>query len=492
MIVTGASPRILVRRRSRPGRWDVWVIALVLLVGGARLAAGAAPLLLRAGHVVDARGARGPVDILLRDGRIAAIAPAIPGDGAHVLDLDGGTVVPGLIDAHVHLMEVPGAGVRGDGPAFATALRHRQLRAYLACGVTTVLDTGIRIAVARELRGWLARRHPGPRFLTLGPPIAPRHGYMSLMEPSLTVGGVGDLDRVFDAVAGVGAVGVKVPIERGFGVDDAWPIHPPDVRAAIVRQAAARRLPIYVHASDEVEQSIGLDMGAHALLHTNFGGREPSPEFIARAAASGVTMVTTFSIIDAYLPRWHPERLADPLVRATVPRPEQRTAREPGAWDDLGLADVAEAFPHVPRFILRRIARLPAPPTEAVVQRVLAANLRAAAALHAAGVPLAIGSDAGNSFTLTQFHGVSTVRELELLAEAGLSPGDVLAAATVVPARLLRLEDELGTVEVGKRADLVVLRDDPSRDVHAFRTVEWTIRDGVARTPAAWMGRRSR
>ena len=110
-------------------------------------------------------------------------------------------------------MEVP-ASVRGDGAAFRTALRHRRLRAYLACGVTTVLDTGIRIAVARELRAWLARGHPGTRFLTLAPPIAPRHGCMCLMEPSLAVGGVGDLDRVFDAIANVGAVGVKVPIDR--------------------------------------------------------------------------------------------------------------------------------------------------------------------------------------------------------------------------------------------------------------------------------------
>jgi len=104
---------------------------------------------------------------------------------------------------------------------------------------------------------------------------------------------------------------------------------------------------------------------------------------------------------------------------------------------------------------------------------------------HYPGYRLAIGSDAGN-FILAQFHGVSTLRELELLA-AGVPNADVLQAATRVPARLLGREDEVGTVAVGKRADLVVVRDDPLADVHAMRTVRWTVKAGVAHTPAEWM-----
>jgi imidazolonepropionase-like amidohydrolase len=102
-------------------------------------------------------------------------------------------------------------------------------------------------------------------------------------------------------------------------------------------------------------------------------------------------------------------------------------------------------------------------------------------------VPVVIGSDAGN-FVLSQFHGTSTLRELELLAGTGIPPADVIAAATRVPARMLRLEDQVGTVEVGKRGDLVVVRDDPLRDVGTIRrTIAWTVKSGVARTPAEWM-----
>jgi imidazolonepropionase-like amidohydrolase len=74
-----------------------------------------------------------------------------------------------------------------------------------------------------------------------------------------------------------------------------------------------------------------------------------------------------------------------------------------------------------------------------------------------------------------------------LLADAGFSPADVLTAATRTPARLLGLEEELGTVEVGKTADFVLLRKNPLRSARASRSVRWVVRDGVARTPRAWL-----
>ena len=85
------------------------------------------------------------------------------------------------------------------------------------------------------------------------------------------------------------------------------------------------------------------------------------------------------------------------------------------------------------------------------------------------------------------FHGYSTIREMELLAAAGLQSMTILQAATRLPAEMMGLEDQIGTVEVGKRADLVVLEDDPLADLKALRSVQWTIRDGEARSPAAWM-----
>ena len=80
------------------------------------------------------------------------------------------------------------------------------------------------------------------------------------------------------------------------------------------------------------------------------------------------------------------------------------------------------------------------------------------------------------------------MREIELLGEAGLSPKEVIKAGTVNPAKMTGIDREIGTIEVGKCADLIVLKDNPLNDLKAFRTIQWTIKDGVAKTPKEWMG----
>ncbi|MCY4013605.1 MAG: amidohydrolase family protein [Gammaproteobacteria bacterium] len=107
---------------------------------------------------------------------------------------------------------------------------------------------------------------------------------------------------------------------------------------------------------------------------------------------------------------------------------------------------------------------------------------------HEAGVPIAMGTDSGGwPHMPNMFHGVTALREMELMAEAGMTPAEVLRAATVTPARMMGIEDLAGTVEVGKRADLIVVRGDPLANISAFRELEWVIKDGELRRPAEWM-----
>jgi imidazolonepropionase-like amidohydrolase len=428
--------------------------------------------------------------ILIRAGRIAEIAPQIDAPGIPVLDVAGRTVIPGLIDAHVHVSSIPGAEVRGDSEERRRALRAEQLRSYLACGVTTVLDAASAASDAREVRSWLATGHAGPTVLTLGPPIAAPGGYMS-GGPGVPIATTEELDQLLDVIVSVGGIGVKVPLERGFGRDAVFPVHPSEMRAAIRQKATVRGLPIFVHASDEAEQTMAFDIGARGLMHVNFAGYGPSRAFIDHAVRAGVYMVTTFSIIDAGLARWHPERLDDPLVKQAVPLDQQRTAASSDAWTKRDVIELGYAFPQLPR-AARRVLAWWSPPEEQAELEALTANLHAARALHRAGVPLAIGSDAGNSSLLSQFHGTSTLRELELLAAAGVSNRDILTAATEVPARMLRIEADAGSIAVGRRGDLVVLEGDPLVDIHAIRTIRWTIKAGIARTPAEWMRAESR
>jgi imidazolonepropionase-like amidohydrolase len=99
------------------------------------------------------------------------------------------------------------------------------------------------------------------------------------------------------------------------------------------------------------------------------------------------------------------------------------------------------------------------------------------------------GTDAPSPWpdAIYHFHGPQVARELELLAEAGLSPLETITAGTSTPAKMLGLDSEIGTLAVGKRADLVLVAGDPSRDLRALRNVRWTIRNGVAHTPEEWM-----
>jgi imidazolonepropionase-like amidohydrolase len=96
--------------------------------------------------------------------------------------------------------------------------------------------------------------------------------------------------------------------------------------------------------------------------------------------------------------------------------------------------------------------------------------------LHAAGIPIAMGTDAGNPGTA---HGPSVYREMEALRGAGLSPDDVLASSTIVAARALGIADETGSLEPGKRADLVVLDADPLSNVANYQRVRLVMRNGA-------------
>jgi imidazolonepropionase-like amidohydrolase len=116
--------------------------------------------------------------------------------------------------------------------------------------------------------------------------------------------------------------------------------------------------------------------------------------------------------------------------------------------------------------------RAPTPPWERTVEF--------AGRAHSAGVPLALGTDAGMPAV---FHGLAVHRELELLVRAGLSPAEALSAATAVAASKVGESARLGTVEVGKEADLLLLRDDPLGDIRNTRSIDLVVKRGVPYDP---------
>jgi imidazolonepropionase-like amidohydrolase len=460
----------------------MWLATAALSVA---LAAPAQGLVLRHARVVDAQGAREVGDLLVVDGRIAALGPdlAVP-EGTLELDAAGATVLPGLIDSHVHLSLSPSGAFRERTAAQLEAERRHHLRAYVASGVTTVLDTGIPLDDARAVLQYAAEG-PAPRIALLGPLLSPAGGYVSVVLPRFApAASPADVAAQLDAFAPLDPVGVKLTVERGM-LTEVWPLYSDAVQAAILDETRARGTRRFVHAISAEECELALELEPYAYVHAN---EAPSDAWLATVVERGTYVMTTLAILDSTLVPFEPERLDDPLVQLAVPADQRAAAIDPAVNHASRTAILAVTLPSLPS-PLRRVAVWGAS-LRAPTDMLLDAQLDAVGRMNDAGVALVLGSDSGNwPVFLAEFHGPTTVRELELLVDAGLTPLEALTAATATPARMLGLDGELGAIAVGMAADLLVVDGDPLADITAVRRARWVIRDGEARTPAAWMSR---
>ncbi|MBI5248017.1 MAG: amidohydrolase family protein [Desulfomonile tiedjei] len=473
------------------------VIALVILPFLAFDLFAGGSLLVRNARLVDGTDApvQEGVSVLIQNGRIAKIGKNLSSRGTPELDVGGSYVLPGLIDGHVHLDWGPGVLINNyDTPQSikeweATWGKNvsQYLRAYLACGVTTVLNASAPAFVIQDIRRGLEKGNPGPRFLSVGQLFSPPKGYAAGKQ-NKPVSSHEEAETKLDVMQSLGVIGIKVPIEKGWSPFGDLPRHSPDMLRAIKEGAAQRNLPIYVHATCEEDFSTALDMKPHALMHTlvSRGKEQLSKSFIERMASTKTYQVSTLSIMDAALASYEISRLNEPLLEIVVPESELARARDPIAVDNIRKLFVSKQLPWLPKVFLNFFVNVFY--GKEGIMKSLQNSKKAIYDLHKAGVNIVMGSDAvPNNAAIYSFHGFTSLREIELLGEAGLSPKEAIKAATVNTATMVGLEREIGTIEVGKRADLVVLRDNPLKNLTAFRTVRWTIKDGIAKTPKEWM-----
>ncbi len=457
-------------------------------------------LLITKARILDGKGSlqQGLKSIRIDEGLITEIGDDLPAGDRRLLDAAGATVMPGLIDAHVHLQSVPGSAYRKDSEERLQKLRLHHLRSYLACGVTTVLDNGISATVLRAFQNHLDSGGVGPRIYALAPMLYPPEGYLDhgMLTPQWgphwkPAGSKVDVQSLFAEYEGLERliVGVKVLLEPGFLK---WPIHSREMRQVIMEESAKRNLPIYIHALRKREQEIALDMGVYNFAHSGFIKGSPSEKFIGRMKAQGTHLTTTLaSVFEQILIKHQPKRLDDPLVKLTVPSEELTTAADPSAWEYVYFTLARSFLPNwIPSIVLRIFTKLlnllsGGKP----IQRIVKNASKAIVKMNEAGIPIAIGTDTSNwPVFISFFHGPSTIREVELLGEAGMAPMDVLCSATRIPAEMMGKDHLIGTVEIGKRADLIVVGEDPLKNLTAFRrSLLYTIRDGDARTPKEWM-----
>ena len=373
--------------------------------------------------------------VVVRDGRIAEVGPdlAVPA-GVERIDGRGDTLLPGLIDAHIHLRSPEG------------------LTQALAFGVTTELDMGTVVALVPGLhRASADPAHPGADFRSAGTfiTVAGSHGTeYGLAIPTLA--SAADAKAFVDARIAEGSDYIKVILEDMSEFGGHTPAMSAEEVRAVVQEAHLRGKEVVAHVGNAAEAKEALDAGVDGLAHTFFDA-PAVPSLVAEAARQHAFVVPTLTILRAVCDHdAGQELIQDPLLSPFL-TPQNRAhlgLRFPSHCIRGGL-DVAKG------------------------------TVRAFAA---AGVPLLAGTDAPNPQTV---FGASLHEELALLVDAGLTPVQALAAATRVPAERFHLDDR-GRIAQGLRADLILVHGDPTTQIRATRDLVGIWKAGVRFDRAAY------
>lgn len=402
-------------------------------------------------------------DLWVREGRIESLHPAgsVTAPAGWVTHpLSGKTVLPGLIDAHVHLAGTPAPPWALTLPKPAETLQH-----MLWTGLTTVIDVGGELKPLRKWHDNLdSGRWVGPELVYAGSPFAHPEGHPSAMlramlpwplsslaarRVSQAPGSVTEMVHAVQALQAGGARYAKLMV-------DSIPLDVPQLSDAelrrVVRGAQAAELPVLAHVGGNAEAMRALAAGVDIFVHNVY--REALTQAVVDGLrAAEIPVVATIGVWDAVadLAAEGPPLL--PFEAALMP-PEWRVAvrTRPERFD-------IEAFGEwLPLIEATRNARL--------------AN---ALRLHEAGVTVLAGSDSPN---VGWPAGIALHHELLRLHAAGLSPGAVLRAATAANADAFGLADR-GRIAPGLRADLLVVDGDPSADLAALQQIRLVVRGGM-------------
>jgi len=397
--------------------------------------------------------------VLIRGDRIAAIERAVGFDrpGARVIDLTGKFLLPGLVDMHNHLE-------RGDsmpGPPIPGRAAERDVRGnlkeMLAWGFTTVFSThhaNVDLREFAELRRAAATDSALPRFFGVGRAFSVAGGHYG--QPRSATYLPDSADEARANVRELHATGVDaiklIYADQAHTGRPPVPVMRPEVMRALIEEAHRLRLKAYVHAPGMRQAKEVLRAGADGLVHS-VTDAPLDDEFITLMKKNGATYTTTLALYTAFsdVAAWM-RRLAAMDTRGLGP--EDLYARHQSAEAAKAYHAMAGTFP--PENL--RYAK-------SNVRRALDAQ-----------IPVLAGSDTGVPGVLL---GVSSQMELVLLVDAGLTPAEALAAATINPARALDRDHEQGTVERGKLADFLILDADPLADIRNISKIHLVFKGGM-------------
>lgn len=400
-------------------------------------------LALVGGTLIDGTG-RAPVadaTVVIEKGRITGAGPRsqvkVP-SGATEIDARGKTILPGLWDMHAHFEQVEW------GPV------------YLAAGATTVRDVGNELEFITAVRDAIADGHGlGPRLLLAG--VVDGSGPLQL--------GVERVDTPEQ-----GRMRVRRYHEAGFQQIKIYSSVKLEVLKAVTAEAHRLGMTVTGHVPEGIDTFQAVEAGQDQINHVQYIAsmmREPLAKNATRAERLGAAAAIDVNSERArkaiqFLVAHH--TVVDPTL-AIFEFFGASTAK-PTASFEPGAAKVA------PELAAQLNDLGPPSPEAALIDKAFEKEVAIVGALHRAGVPIVAGTD-------QMVPGHSLHREIELYVRAGFTPMEAIQAATMVPAWVMGLEKEVGTVEVGKRADVILLDANPLESIRNVRRVKYVITNGT-------------
>lgn len=443
---------------------------------------GNGQLLIRNTTIVDVENKKlvPRQSVFIKDGKINRIsadskAPA----GTTIIDGQGKYLVPGWVDAHVHFFQSGGIYARPDAIDLRKYRPYEQevqwvhenmehfLRRYSSAGITTVIDVGSTISFLKQRDSFRTKSYAptiymtGPLLTTWEPPI-----YKGLKEegPFFEMKTAEDARRYVQAQLPFKPDFIKIWfIVHENNKDSAARIYLPLVQAAI-QEAHKNGLRVAVHATELITAQLAVEAGANFLVHDIFN--EPVEEaFVQLLKSKSVVLSPTLIVASGYErafgQRYQP---TEDDLRYAHPAPVQSLAEFKKLPDTALLAKYRTAVENGAANAKARDA-------------LLRNNLKQ---LSDGGVLIATGTDAGNIGTQ---HVSSYFQELAAMQQAGLDMWQLLQASTINGAHAVGKEAEFGSIKEGKRADLLLLNQNPLDGINNWKNIDRVIIKGIAMTP---------
>jgi len=427
--------------------------------------------------------------VRILDGKISELSQR-PLRGETEIDGTGRYLTPGLIDSHVHLGAIPGMQPDQEHahPDIARVAREQFPRSYLYFGFTTIIDLNSDPAGMGRWRdaplipdtffcggaalmdGYPMNYVPKPQRYAMPYIIVEPEGAAAL-PPGVDPAGHTP-QAVVARMKSDGAICVKTFFERGFGAEHDLPVPQLTTIRTLVQAAHAAGLPVLMHANSAEAQTFALDTGVDIIAHglwsttekTAPGELTPAMKAILdRVVANEVGWQPTVQVLHGIEELLNPAFLSDPMLARVLPRSliDWYGSRE-GQWFHDGAEGVAKTDPAALTSLTAERERVSAA-TGYLAQR---------------GARLLFGTDTPSAPIYTNPPGLNARLEMSNWIAAGVSETELFHALTIDNARMLRLDKQIGTVEPGKTANLLLLSRNPLQHVEAYDTIEMVFLHG--------------